>query len=193
MRERYDNIFHDVVKNENQATELLRNFLQLKPFRDVFLKLFLADDEIVASIEKNNLRTQVSMKERGIPDLVIENDRVRIFCEIKINDADLTENQPAGYFKYLSSLRDDVKKWLIFIIPRDYRNEGTLRRSINDCLASEENTDINVRIIYWREIVRAIESNQLSRVSIFFAEFRSFLKSWFMPKGEMGSDLETRN
>jgi hypothetical protein len=181
MRERYDNIFNNVVKYENQTTELLRNFLQFKLFRDVFLQLFLVDDEVIDSIGKNDLRTQVSLRKKGMPDLVIENDRVKIFFEIKINDADLTENQPAGYFEYLSSLKDGIEKWLVFIIPRDYRNEGILRRRISGCLTPDTINDVNIRILYWRDIVNAMESSHLIAMSALFVEFHSLLKSWFIP------------
>lgn len=182
MRDDRDNIFLNVVTLENQTTELLRNFLQFKLFRDIFLSLFLSDNEIVNSVENEHVITQKYLQDYGTPDLCIENDSLLVLCEVKINDTSLTENQPEGYLNFLLSTEQNIDKWLVFIVPRDYRNYQEIEKKYEMFRIRNPNQTINTKIITWQEIIRIIEAKKLHACSCFICEFYEFIKSRFESK-----------
>lgn len=180
MKKTRNNIFFNVVKSEDQTTELLRNFLQFKIFRDNFLNFFLENNKLINSIEDDHLETQVFLSNNnGRPDLIIANEKIKILIEVKINNVDLTENQPEGYFNHLLSLDKNIEKWLVFLVPNDYINEKDIDCKIKKLRATSNQIDIHTKILYWQDIIDIIDKKELTEISAYIAEFYDLLKSWF--------------
>lgn len=175
-------IFLDVVKSEPQVTELLNNYLKFKMFRDLFLQEFLKNQDmkgILGSIEEDNIETQYST-DSGIPDIRIASDKIEILIEMKISDTELTDNQPAGYLKeLLSNESSNKQRYLILLIPKGYKYE----KEFDEKVASFFNINgkqIEVKKIYWEDIIKLIDSNGLSDISPLFNEFQQLLKAWYV-------------
>jgi len=113
----YRNIFLNVVTSENLMTELFRNLLSFKIFREPFIELFIERDK-VKRIDFDDIGSQY-FTAQGIPDLIVINEDYEIFIEIKIGNTSLTDNQPDGYLQYLKDVKNK-EKWMIFLIPKDY-------------------------------------------------------------------------
>jgi len=170
------NVFKNIITTENLLTELFYYFLNYKVFRDSFLKLFLNDDKYNL-IDYSDIETQYNTN-IGIPDLAIINDSIAILCEIKISDTILTDNQPKGYIDYLNNL-STKEKWMIFLIHNNYNYINALKQygfGESPCIIDY---DINGIIIYWDDIMRIIEDNQLSSLNHMFSDFLGLLKMWY--------------
>ena len=74
-------VFDNLVTNENFGTELLCNTMRFDSLRRALVALFFTD-ECSSKIGVNDIDTQVSLDE-GRPDLVVENDDVYAFIELK--------------------------------------------------------------------------------------------------------------
>lgn len=105
----YSNIFQNIVVHENSFTELFRNFLRFKSFRDAFLKKYISEIIEVEEITINNFQTQVFTKSDGIPDLVFSSEKYEYVFEIKVKNCALTNNQPEGYLEYLRKINKPHK------------------------------------------------------------------------------------
>lgn len=164
------NIFQNIATNENQVTELLNNFLHFKNFRDSFLESFLPEINN-KQINSEDLQTQTRI-ENFQPDLIISNDYIELFFEVKVGDAPLQETQTRDYHKYLNKLNKIT--WLCFIIPSDYQSIDKIKLL--------ESTNEKIKIIYWHEIIALISEQNLDESSQLFYEFSKLLKDWFEHK-----------
>lgn len=164
------NIFQNIATNENQVTELLNNFLHFKNFRDSFLESFLPEINN-KQINSEDLQTQVRI-ENFQPDLIISNDYIELFFEVKVGDAPLQETQTRDYHKYLDKLNKIT--CLCFIIPSDYQSIDKIKLL--------ESTNEKIKIIYWHEIIALISEQNLDESSQLFYEFSKLLKDWFEHK-----------
>jgi hypothetical protein len=163
-------IFQNIATNENQITEVFCNFLHYKGFRSSFLETFLP--EINKNlIDSQDLKTQTRI-ENFQPDLIISNDNIELFFEIKVANAPLQETQINDYHKYLEKL--DKKTALCFILPKDYHEISKIKTLT---LENEK-----VSIIYWSDIITLIEEQNLNNSSQLFNEFLKLLKDWFEHK-----------
>ena len=77
-------VFDNLVTNENFGTELLCNTMRFDSLRRALVALFFTD-ECSSKIGVNDIDTQVSLDE-GRPDLVVENDDVYAFIELKVEE-----------------------------------------------------------------------------------------------------------
>jgi hypothetical protein len=171
------NIFKNIITTENLMTELFSYFLNFTIFRDSFLKLL--NPELINFIEYSDIETQYNTP-NGIPDMAIVNDYLEILFEIKINDSPLTDNQPGGYIEYLKTLNQPYKdKWLVFIIPKTYKYISLINNKGFEDQSRTIVSDIKGLIIYWEDIIRMIEVNQLSFLNYSFRDFLGLLKMWY--------------
>jgi hypothetical protein len=178
--ERDRNIFYNIITNENHMTELFCNLLSFKYFRNVFLKMFLNNDNEIANVDYENIYTQYSLLDYASrPDMAIHNDDLEILLEVKVGNTPLTNNQPDTYLKYLENSRS-TNKWMIFVIPSNYYKKNYLSRKLSDFIPMKGK--INTKIIYWEQIIKEIEKNGLHLYNDYFRDFHGLLKTWYEDK-----------
>lgn len=172
---RIPNIFYRLVQYENAMTELFCNLMSFKLFRERILALFLDHD--IDTVQYEDFSTQCS-SDHGQPDMLIENDSLKYFIEIKTNTwTQLTANQPVGYLEELLNC-PQKSKGLIFLVPKHYEHENQLRDDASNFLANIS-TPIDFKILYWDEIINAIEDSELDNINVIIGEFNSLLKTWY--------------
>ena len=179
---RTENIFFGLVRSENAMTELFCNFLRFKAFRDAFLSLFLEKD-VMNCVSFSNCSTQNPLPEdRGTPDLAINDDsNFNILIEVKTGNTPLTHNQPESYLEYLKDEQQN-SKWMIFLVPKDYRYLTELESKIDAFLSQHSKAGINTKILFWQHVIQIIKERELSILSSYFSEFYKFLKGWYQLK-----------
>lgn len=167
-------IFDNIVYNENSFTELFKNYMRYKTFRDQFISLIgIVPPNIIIDFE--HFTTQVSSNNCR-PDMRISSENVEVFIEIKVWNTRLTENQPLGYIKELEKVTKQYKA-LILIIPNHYKYIFEYNRR-----NKEYSTTINKKIIHWDDIIKFIEENEIHQGNPMISEFLELLKEWFEPK-----------
>lgn len=171
------NIFDKLVYNENTLTELLRNMLRFDDFRRIFLNLIEHPNQ---EINFEHISAQQGIT-NGRPDLIISNNQVDIYIEIKIQDAFLTDNQPLGYLKSLHSRKSKKYRSLVLLIPSDYKHLSEYKNRL-DAWNTLVSDDIATKIITWTDLIHVIQQFQLHSGNPILAEFTNLLKQWFEPK-----------
>jgi len=141
------NYFKNVIKNENQFSQLLLNIinnsLQLRQIVETF---FFANVDIEFSILNSQKRDR-----NGQPDINVElKDGGFAIIEVKTQDSELTRNQPEGYAQTLKE-KKAKSKHLFFLIPRYYKHEKDI---IDRFKVIEETNDIDFKIFYWNDLVK---------------------------------------
>ena len=95
-------IFDGAITNENSFTELFKNFLRYRSFRQSFLNLIrLSFDR--DKVDHDCFDTQFNISKFGRPDLVLTTSHTEILFEIKVYNTALTANQPLAYYDYLKN------------------------------------------------------------------------------------------
>ncbi len=180
MKDRIDNIFFNLIKNETSLTEALCNLMSLKSFRNHFLN-FIKIENFNISIEDvkfNNFLTEKDFgkdfalnesnedKKIGRGDLILELNNNEFIFELKIEiSTGLTKNQPDGYLKYLRQ-NNFSQNNLFFIIPKDYKDSKL--ELINDS-----------NILYWEDFIDSLKRNGLTDID-YINDFCKILDSrWF--------------
>jgi hypothetical protein len=159
-------IFNNAIRNEDQITELLNNFLHFKEFRNAFLSKFLPSVN-VKLISENDLLTQQSIH-RFIPDLILRNDVYEVFFEVKVGDAELQPTQKKEYHEHLLGLNKST--FMCFIVPSSYHELAILQELQNV---------YPITIIFWEEVMALIANDEHLREHPLIAEFFKFLNYWF--------------
>jgi hypothetical protein len=168
------NVFHKLVTNEDTLTELLCNLMQFSVFRRAVVARLL-EERCAATIEYADIDTQIVFRDYGRPDLVIDNDDVYAFVEVKIVlDRPLTENQLDAYLNRLSKdgRRD---RWLVFLVPRKWIYVQDLQRSIQSACVAYASNGVRAKIVYWEDILDLIEKEDLRDLSPYFDAFGNLL------------------
>jgi len=80
---RVQNIFHNIVTDENSTTELLCNLLRFDVFRVPFLELILPGIDS-SEIAWDHIETQIDHGEFGRPDIQIRNGSILALIEVKV-------------------------------------------------------------------------------------------------------------
>ena len=97
---RVQNVFHNIVTDENSTTELLCNLLRFDDFRAPFLKLILPDFDS-SEIAWDHIETQIDHGKFGRPDIQIRNGSLLALIEVKVvASLDTTKNQPDGFVNH---------------------------------------------------------------------------------------------
>jgi len=160
-------IFYNIVKNENDFTELLCNMTKFMEFKNILANFFGIKGNI------RSIKTQLIDEEYGRPDLEIEFEDGFTIIEVKVRNSNLTKNQPAGYIKILKKRTEKVKK-LFFLIPRYYSHEQELKDSINKV----KNSKI-IEIKYWEWFFERCKDNNIYKINEIVSEYYNLLKSKF--------------
>ncbi len=171
---RENNIFYKAVKkDENHTTELFCNLLKYDFIRNYLLNFFNLP---VEKIRYEDIDTQKRIGNIQ-PDILIKNDDVYCFFEIKIKDSDLQESQIEDYLKELKKEKDRKEIKMIYLIPQDYKYKD----SINEIIEKEENVIKEQKSFvtrrYWEDFIRQIENSDLPKGSLLVQEFIAFLKN----------------
>jgi hypothetical protein len=118
MRE--ENLFYRLTNDdENAASELLCNLCKYDNYKRIIFKRFNIDNDKFCYCD---IDTQYRIPQNGkIPDIVIENDLLKIFIENKVAKyTKLKSSQVTDYPEHLKSTKNkDVM--LIFLIPKGYK------------------------------------------------------------------------
>lgn len=164
-------IFDNIITKENSFTELFRNYMCYKSFRDLFLALANITST-KESIAFEHFTTQQSSNHCR-PDIRISTEDIEIFIEIKVWDTYLTDNQPIGYLQELEEINKSYKS-LILIVPYGYKylHEYEQRKE-------QYPTSINCQTIYWNDIIKIIEQEEINVGHPILDEYLQLLKEWF--------------
>lgn len=175
---RIKNIFHRVVRNEDDYTELFSNLLDYKSFRLFFCDFIVRkNSNLKFDFEYGDITTQFTSQESGRPDIVIENDDTLILIENKVEtNTRLTGNQPSGYIDLIRELGTTKScKGLIFILPRKYIHESLIISRYEE----KKNDKDDFLIIYWEDLIQEMEKTGFPQISEIFKHFIDLSNSWF--------------
>jgi hypothetical protein len=170
-----NNLFQNIVNDENSFTELLCNLLSLKDlqFKEKFFK-FLG----IKNPEEYDFDTQYRTdkeQNNGRPDLIISSNETIFFIENKVNNTRLTKNQPKGYLKELVQM-DCKEKNLYFIIPKYYSHKDEL----NDRLIKfNKDSKICTKILFWDDFFEKWKREDFSEKNDILFHFFQLIKEWF--------------
>jgi hypothetical protein len=186
-REREENIFFNLIKNETSLTEVFCNFMKYKIFRDLFIdiineKIQNQENRIDKSIVKfQDFDTEVFLSDNenkfGRIDLqLIINEEIYLF-EIKIVvSTSLTENQPTNYLDFLNNKNEN----LFFILPKGYSHINEIYEKWEEKTKYPKEEIKNHNIIYWEDILEQLKKQELDKANIFINEFCEIIGSnWF--------------
>lgn len=186
-REREENIFYNLIKNETSLTEVFCNFMRYENFRNLFIemineKIKNKENVIDKSIVKfQDFDTEVILgdneKKFGRIDLQLKvNNEIYLF-EIKIETfTSLTNNQPKSYLEFL----EDKNENLFFILPKGYFHKSEILNSWESKNHYSKREIENYNIIYWEDILKQLRKQELDKVNIFIEEFCKILDfRWF--------------
>jgi len=165
---RGNNIFNGLSrKDENAATEMLCNLLQVKYVRDVCLQFLGLEQKAIDSIDAKDITSQHSLEDVGIPDIEISNTDYYYIIENKIRkNTPLQESQKTTYITKIKN-SPAREKGFIFIIPKDYNHTNEI-----DALRNNE-TDVEIK--YWDELLAHLYSKELDKWSPLIAHSLEFL------------------
>jgi len=183
-----ETIFDGIVRNENSFTELFKNFLRFKPFRQAFLDLIEIEID-TNQLSHEDFDTQFTISKFGRPDLVLSTDDVEILFEIKVYNTILTENQPKGYYTYLKGESKEKLKGLILVAPKNYYDFQTYSCNLKEIENVEDH--IYTDVIHWEDISKIITNNELEKISPLFDEYSKFIINWFQLRPVFYDSLNT--
>jgi hypothetical protein len=167
-----ENIFHKLVNDEDDFTELLCNMFRYKDFENIFLKYLKLDIKTKVFCE-----TQFKTKNKqrnGRPDMVISCNNGIAFLEAKVTDSRLTKNQPEGYLKELKNKNEPTKR-LYFLLPKNYKH----LKELNERFDNIEHNEISINIKYWEKFFEYLKQEKFYLKSDLFNEYYNLLKNWF--------------
>jgi len=173
------NIFYNLTRHENSVTEILCNLLQFSGFRSLFadqLKETLKIDHLEFNYE--DIYTQKPLERYGRPDIFIETKEFVLLIEVKIRDTRLRQSQPKRYVKYLQNKEVPENKSLVFLIPKKYEEEETLRSRINRIRPTLKKGE-RIEIMYWEQLNDRLENSDIPKRNKFVQHFASQLRKEF--------------
>ena len=145
MREK--SIFYNLTsENENTTTELLCNLCCNEEYRKIILNALGIKD---LKINFEDIQTQKQIpKKRKLPDIIIENNEIKIIIENKINRYyGLLKSQTEIYPKDL--VKSNKIKKLIYLIPKDYKYISKITN------LSEKYSFVSK--VFWEDIINELE------------------------------------
>src|SRR5947209_14482983 len=124
---RTENIFHNLVTDEDSTTELLCNLMRFPTFRQsVLVSLF--NTPFAAEAAFDQVGTQMDLAGRGRADLIVRTEQLCAILEIKVTPwRALTERQERDYLAYLLA-QPQPHRVLAFLLPKDWMHIDALNR-----------------------------------------------------------------
>jgi hypothetical protein len=187
---RVENVFFNLVTDENSTTELLCNLMQFSGFRIPFLRLFLPE-ALAKVVAWEDFDTQLATAGGGRPDLQIRNDDIVALVEVKVS-AGLapTPHQRQGYFEFLKQ-QVGRECWLILLVPRNWAHREELNWELAEPAVA--GNKIATCVILWNDVIDVIEKNDLAALSPFLKDFHELLVARFAPKFVAFTDREMQH
>jgi hypothetical protein len=182
-----ESIFHRIVTSENSYTQLLCNTLKREPSLLGDL-LGLADIKLRDPIKPEDIRPQVGLNECGQVDLLIRSDTLTVIFEVKIHphrpleESQKLDGKRPGYKEWLEREKaEGHDAWLVYLVPGNWEYRQDNNKEIERYKRSSGQRAINVRQIYWDNVLQLLlESNSRARSS-FVEEFQLLLTERFRP------------
>lgn len=170
-------------------TELLCNYMAYKPFRLLFLHLFLNKNEL-ENFSYSDFQTQNTVELNNCrPDITVSNEDYEILIEVKTANSGLTDNQPLSYLQHLQNSSKE-NTYLVFLIPFTYSHENEWSVKIDEFRKKFPDSKVKTKIIYWNDIIHAIQKSELFQISEKVNDFYGLLKMWFEVEKVTFSNME---
>ena len=182
-------IFANIVKGENDFTQLLCNLSSYSVVRQVIKEMVEdATGLAIGDLASSDFAAQYYTPDCGVPDLVVENESSFIVFEHKVDNTPLSPNQPNGYFRLL---RKDPRpsRALIFILPRGYVYEEVLVNGVRELKGGADSPP--VAVLHWPELVDRLADHGVSETSDLLREFLSLMRDWFIVEAVRFTEMET--
>lgn len=169
--ERHNNYLHKAVKgDEDSITELLVNLMRRKYLRHLILKSLSIDAAIIDKILYSDIKTQLSEKDVGRPDIVIENDFAKIFIEVKTRlNTDFQDSQLSTYPDYLVGTNKYRK--LIFLLPKNHKQSD----DILNIVSKYNNKNQLIEIVNWDSFLSDLKDFEIAEDNSLVKEIVSFI------------------
>jgi hypothetical protein len=179
------NIFFRVApKNENAASELLRNIFRTKYIRDLILDFLGIPKKAYENITYKDISTQILIDDVGRPDLKIENNHTLYFIENKISkNTDLQDSQISSYQEYIKSEKK-INKGMIFLIPKHYIHESKIKNI--------QKLYPFVLIKYWEELLEYLQSMEIDKESQTIKEVLGYFSGLLSISSIVSTELNTQ-
>src|SRR5712691_9102450 len=177
------NVLRHLVSNENSMTNLLYALCDLKPIREVVVRLFTQKMFGADDVEFEDMSVHIS---RGgpVPDMCIEADALHVAVEIKVAYAtELTLNQPQQYLQWLNNPPRASNKFFVFLVPPYYavqHRQAYETRKQAFCVAHPQH-DIQFVEITWLDVHAALDKTGLSATCVYTRDFQNLLQEWYSP------------
>ena len=175
---RSENLFCNLVTDEDSTTELLCNLMRFAAFRQPALSS-LFGNPLAGEATFDQIETQSDLGGRGRADLIV---RTEVFCgilEVKVTPwRGLTEKQERNYMAYLAG-QPQSHRALAFLLPKSWSHLSALEEILTNCPPSF--SSIGTHIAYWDEILDIIEAADLPSMSPIFSEVSSLFAARFKP------------
>ena len=177
------NILSQIIKNENETTELFYGLLSYKPFRVALINLFTGSSENSEFVTWDDIYLQKHLQinsDKFIPDLSILNHNISILVEIKTDPrTKLTDNQPKTYMDWLANKNKSKHCYFVAVIPPDYAGLEKLNELVQSHEKRERTNKVNSKIFSWDDIVKTIKENDLDQLNVYIDDFCKLLSSWY--------------
>jgi hypothetical protein len=192
-----NSVFYKLVTKEDSYTQLLCNLMtRCVDFRAHALRLLLLESQ--ASSGLGRFDTQTRLPECGRPDIVIHTDEICALMEVKINpkrrltayqelpfcgDDDTSDSftrkllTSKNYFGFLHRQRWAAEKWLVFLVPKDWRDRDRVQKLL--VALKRTHPDINTHIAYWESVVDIIRNTGSPITNPLLEEFGNLLAERF--------------
>jgi hypothetical protein len=148
-------IFHKVATKEDDYTQILCNLMKRqegKELRTSVLSMILGNSDLASQVSPDQIDTQVSMREAGRPDLIVESPVVYAVIEVKLNPRrGLTAYQFGGYSIFFASATAP-RKVLAFLVPANWQYQQLLDKDLE--VFKKDNPSICTKVVQWEEIYR---------------------------------------
>ena len=173
--QRKDSILYRATKqDENSVTELLCNIMRDKYVRDILLFELGIPREVISEIRFDDISTQISLEERGKPDICIENKHALIYIENKIYcHTNIQDNQIDSYPNELNKSKKHHRQ-MIYLVPKEYKHFHLLA---NVC---KQNTLCTVT--HWENYLSNISKYEISASNPVFRECFSYFEDKLLQK-----------
>jgi hypothetical protein len=157
---KHGSLFHKLVIKEDDYTQLLYNLMvRFDDFRLEVMSLFFEDKAVVAQIAADHLKTQMSHKGSGRPDLVIDSPSAYALLEVKLNERrGLTAYQTPVFIEeeevtnYFTRVRDASapNRAILFLVPEQWKFGAETKRAFSKL---KLRTSVKMCIVSWHNVL----------------------------------------
>lgn len=181
---REQNIFYQLVTDENSTTEVLCNLLQYGSFRKSLFTAMFPGSKYSGGVAFDSIDTQLFSRESGCPDVTIDDSEFVAFIEVKTNPTCApTPHQPTGYLKeLLKKAAESQEQWLCFLIPEKWIHREFVERQVQEFRSTHQLTTVQISFFTWEEVIDLLEENDFHRLNVALADFHQILVQRYRPE-----------